>query len=92
MPAYDYSGPGLYFVTACTDDRRCLFGEIAGEQMVLNEHGSIVQSCWQAIAEHFPDVELDEFVVMPNHLHGILWIVEPVGAGLGACVETGFPG
>lgn len=83
-PAYDYSAPGLYFVTACTHDRRCLFGEIAGEHMVLNECGRIVESCWQAIPEHFPDIELDEFVVMPNHVHAILGIVEPVGATHGS--------
>src|SRR2546423_12162335 len=84
LPEYDYSAPALYFVTACTDGRRCLFGEVVGERMLPNAFGQIVESCWQGIPEHFPHIELDEFVVMPNHVHGIVGIVEPVGATHGS--------
>jgi REP element-mobilizing transposase RayT len=84
LPEYDYSGPGLYFVTICTDGRRCLFGEIVGQRMTLNESGRLVESCWREIPDHFSHIDLDDFVVMPNHLHGIVGIAEPVGATHGS--------
>jgi REP element-mobilizing transposase RayT len=84
LPEYDYSGPGRYFVTVCTADRRCLFGAVAGERMTLNEYGLLVETCWRAIPEHFAHIELDDFVVMPDHVHGIVGIVEPVGATHGS--------
>ena len=72
LKGYDYSQPGAYFVTVCTNKWKCLFGEIVGGTMVLNQLGQIVSGCWNEIPEHFPNVELDEFVTMPNHLHGIV--------------------
>jgi len=69
---YDYSAAGLYFVTVCTDGGRCLFGEITADKMDLNMLGLIVADCWRAIPAHFPTVALDRFVVMPNHVHGIV--------------------
>jgi len=71
---YDYAQNGLYFVTICTKDREELFGEIKDEKMILNEVGRIVNQFWQEIPKHFPFVNLDEFVVMPNHVHGIIEI------------------
>jgi len=76
---YDYSQNGLYFVTICIKDREELFGEIIGEKMVLNEVGKIANQFWQEMPKHFPFVNLDEFVVMPNHVHGILEINNEVG-------------
>lgn len=73
---YDYSKEGAYFLTICTKNKQCLFGDIKQDQMRLNYLGVIVFQCWQAIPEHFPHVALDTFVIMPNHLHGILWIIE----------------
>ncbi len=71
---YDYSQRGLYFITICTQNRLCLFGEIVGGNMVLNEPGEIVQECLCAIPNHFPHAKLDQFVVMPNHIHCIIEI------------------
>ena len=63
-------------MTICTRDRECLFGDIVADKMRLNDAGRVVQECWGSIPSHFPHVELDEFVVMPNHVHGILVITD----------------
>ncbi len=76
---YDYSEPAAYFVTMCTKDRVHLFGEIVNGVMHLNRLGGIVQESWNALANHFSAIELDEFVIMLNHVHGIIVIVDPVG-------------
>jgi len=82
LRGYDYSRAGAYFITICTQNRECLFGEISDGVMVLNDAGKFAQSCWFDIPKHFPNAESDEFVVMPNHIHGI--IVITVGANVGA--------
>ena len=64
LQGYDYSQAGAYFITVCTHNRVPLFGEIVDGVMVLNTAGQIVEKCWCAIPEHFPQVTLDEFVVM----------------------------
>ena len=74
LKGYDYSSAGAYFVTVCTHERECLFGDIEDQDMILSQIGKIVESCWQEIPPHFEHVDLDYFVVMPNHLHGILMI------------------
>jgi REP element-mobilizing transposase RayT len=71
---YDYSQSGAYFVTICTHQRQYFFGEIRDEQMHLSIAGKIVAERWHDIPNHYPNVELDAFVVMPNHLHGIVVI------------------
>ena len=76
---YDYAQAGAYFVTVCTQNRECLFGEVSNGKMRLNEAGKIVTATWQTLPQRFPSVVLDVFVTMPNHIHGILYIV-PVGA------------
>jgi putative transposase len=76
---YDYSQAGAYFVTVCAWNRECLFREIKNGDTFLNELGDIVMKCWDLIPTHFPHVEIDEFVVMPNHIHGIV-ILSNVGA------------
>ncbi|MDD5731995.1 MAG: hypothetical protein PHU42_03835 [Patescibacteria group bacterium] len=73
---FNYSEPGDYFITICTQDRKCLFGEIVDGDMKLNEVGKIVEKCWLEIPEHFPNTELDIFQIMPNHIHFILRILE----------------
>jgi len=75
LKGYDYTQAGAYFVTICTKDRACLFGDVADGVMRLNQMRHIVRQCWLAIPDHFPHVLLDEFVVMPNHVHGILVIM-----------------
>ena len=80
LKGHDYGKAGAYFVTICTYDRGFLFGQFVNGKLILNETGRMVEQCWNDIPAHFPYVELDEFVVMPNHVHGILLITEPVGA------------
>ncbi len=72
---YNYSENGAYFVTVCTQNRENLFGEIVEGKMILSQAGKIVLNCWQEIPQHFQNVELDEFCIMPNHFHGIIFIV-----------------
>ncbi len=80
LPAYDYTAPGPYFVTVCTHERLCLFGDVIDDEMRLNETGRIVRDEWMRSADIRREIVLDEFVVMPNHVHGIVMICEPVGA------------
>jgi len=81
LQGYDYSQSGAYFITTCTQNRECLFGEIHNGKMYLNEYGEIAKKCWVEIPKHHQNVQLDEYVIMPNHIHGIVVINEPaVGA------------
>jgi putative transposase len=69
---YDYTSAGFYYVTLCAEGRQCIFGEIRDGAVVLNEVGHLVRSCWEEIPAHFSRVELDAWILMPNHLHGLL--------------------
>ncbi len=71
---WNYSNNGAYFITICTENRAHYFGEIKDGKMILSETGKIAQKCWDEIPEHFPFVELGAFVVMPDHVHGIIII------------------
>jgi REP element-mobilizing transposase RayT len=73
-PCPNHCQPGPHFVTICTRDRECLFGEIVDEVMGLNEAGHAAQQCWMDIPDHFPQAVLDEAIIMPNHIHGIIVI------------------
>jgi len=75
---FDYSSSRAYFVTICTANREHFFGEIRENKMILNDCGEITQKCWQEIPVHFLNVKLDEFIVMPNHTHGIIRIGNPI--------------
>ena len=75
LKGFDYAQENAYFVTICTQNGACLFGEIVNEQMRLNDAGRVAQMVWKAIPDHFPQVETDASVVMPNHVHGIIIIV-----------------
>jgi len=74
LPNRNYSEPGYYFVTICTKERFPRFGDIQDGKMILNDNGKIVQETWLTITKHFNNVRLDEFVVMPDHVHGILFL------------------
>ena len=74
LPEFDYSRVGMYFVTICAEQRRCIFGQAHGSEIVQSRIGEIVRACWIEIPEHFPNVKVESYVVMPNHLHGILTI------------------
>ena len=79
---HDYTQPGAYFITICTKNRECLFGEIQNGEMQLNEYGDIVTACWNATPLHFSGMKLDAFVVMPNHFHAVIWIIaDPISIG-----------
>ena len=82
LKEYDYTQPGAYFVTSVTRQRACWFGDIHHGTMVLNAFGHIADECWRAIPEHFPAVELGAYVIMPNHVHGIIVIADRTGAAL----------
>ena len=72
LKGYDYSQTGLYFITICCQGRKCRFGKIENGEMVLNDAGKMATQCWLNISEYFPHVILHEFVIMPNHIHGII--------------------
>ena len=72
LRGWDYAAAGYYFVTICTRDRECFFGNVVGDVMCLSAIGQVAQQLWAEIPSHFKHVSLDEYVVMPNHLHGIL--------------------
>ena len=90
---YDYSQPGSYFVTICTQGRKWLFGNVIDGEMHLNTVGTIAQSIWLTLPNRFPHIELDQYVIMPNHLHGIITIVgaqliAPAGGSGGAKADS----
>lgn len=74
LMGYDYGQAGAYFVTVCTQYRACLFGNVAAGQMRLNDAGRMIERWWFELNRKFTTVEIDEFVVMPNHFHGIVLI------------------
>jgi len=94
---YDYSQSGLYFVTICTQNRECIFGNIINNNvgvgrdrpisMILNQYGKIIENVWESLPDHH-SVELDVFQIMPNHVHFILHIV--LGASRRAPTTLGF--
>jgi putative transposase len=80
LKGYDYAQPGAYFVTICTANRQPILGEIVNGAMRLSAAGRIVEQEWRRLVRHFPNIRLDAYVIMPNHLHGIIVINESVGA------------
>ena len=75
LPGYDYSQPGTYFLTLCAFNKQSLLGQVVEGQMLLNEIGQMVHAEWFRTTQIRREIELDTFVVMPNHLHGIVRIV-----------------
>jgi len=71
---YNYSQSGLYFVTICVFDKEPVFGDIIDERVILSQFGVIAENCWKDVPVHFPDSQIDEFIIMPNHVHGIIII------------------
>ncbi len=82
LKGYDYSQAGAYFVTICVQKRECLFGQIADREMALNDAGRMVERWWDELNNKFPQSETDEYMIMPNHFHGI---IVTVGADLRVC-------
>jgi REP-associated tyrosine transposase len=77
LASWDYGSNAAYFITICTHDRAYAFGEVTDGQVNLTPLGQATWDCWYAIPKHFPFVLLDEFVAMPNHVHGIVIIDKP---------------
>ena len=84
LKGYDYSQAGAYFVTIVTQGRECRFGDIIDGVMRTNEAGQMVEAAWTALPQRFPGIELDAYVVMPNHMHGVI----VVGASLVVAPNT----
>ena len=78
LKGYDYSQRGAYYVTLCVQNRECLFGKIINGDIQLDERGQIIQKYWMQINKRFSHVFLDHFIVMPNHIHGIIIINDHV--------------
>ncbi len=92
LPDYDYTQPGAYFVTICAHNRECLFGDVVDGHIQLNDIGRMLWTEWHALPARFPGVRLDAFVVMPNHVHGILWLVgAPLVGAPGRAPTRGVP-
>ena len=89
LKGYDYSQPGAYFVTIVTQDRLCLFGDVVEDRMRLNGAGEMAKTAWEGLPRRFRGIGIDVFVVMPNHVHGIIVIDEPVGVSLVGAQDGG---
>jgi REP element-mobilizing transposase RayT len=74
LAGYDYASPGAYFITLCTQDRVHLFGEVVDGVVQLSPYGRVAATYWEHIPQHFPHVALGAWVIMPNHMHGLLII------------------
>jgi putative transposase len=81
LRGYDYAQAGAYFVTIVTRDRVCLFGEVINGEMRLNDRGGLIHSVWDELPDHYPGVKCDAFIVMPNHVHGIIVLANEGGVG-----------
>ena len=90
LQGYDYSLPGAYFITICTRNLECLFGTVVDGEIVLNQFGRIVSEEWVKTGEIRDEIQLDRWVIMPNHFHGIVWI-KTTGNGISQCCRGDRP-
>ena len=97
LRGYSYASPGAYFVTLCTQGRACVFGNIMDAILHRTDAGGMIETAWRELPAFYPGVNIDEFVIMPNHVHGIVVLVGAAprwpprfGAGTGACPYNGF--
>ena len=77
LDGYDYSHAGAYFISIAAQGRLCLFGSVVDGELRLNDAGKMVRRVWDGMPDRFPFIDLDEFVVMPNHVHGVIFIRQP---------------
>ncbi len=92
LQGYDYSQAGAYFITICTKNLECMFGDIVDGKMVLNHAGVMIQTVWDEIPFYYAGIGVDEFTVMPNHMHGIIIIVGATPCGCPVSSPRGCPG
>ena len=88
LEGYDYSLAGAYSVTICTHMRKHILGQVIDGNVSLSPWGEIVERCWRDLPNHYPNVCLDAFVVMPNHLHGIIALIAHEANEFGECIPT----
>ncbi len=91
LKGYDYSQAGAYFITICCQDMVCRFGKIENGEMLLNEHGAIAYNEWCGLTNRFPNIALDVFQIMPNHIHGVILVGATLAVAqndLGATVKV----
>jgi putative transposase len=81
LRGYDYSLAGIYFFTICVQDRECLLGRVEASEMHLSLAGQMVLATWSGLPARWPQIELDTFCIMPNHIHGIIFIQDNAPAG-----------
>ena len=90
LSGHDYSTPGAYFITACTHNRLLLFGRVVNGKMAANRLGAAVEDCWAELPDHYDNVALDAFILMPNHVHGVI-IIQDAPTGVGAGLQPARP-
>ena len=88
LPGYDYSKAGAYYVTIVAQGRECLFGQVVGGEMKLSQFGEIVQGVWFDLSNHYAHVELEQFCIMPNHVHAIIILKNDDGHPLSEIVRA----
>jgi len=88
LKGYDYSKEGLYFITICAQDRKCVFGKIVDGKMYLNPAGKMIDEKWLELVKRFPNVILHDYVIMPNHFHAILEIDTSSGKTIGDMMKA----
>jgi REP element-mobilizing transposase RayT len=92
LPGYDYASAATYFITLCTRKRQCVFGDVIDSAILLSPVGQVVFDCWNWLPDQYPYVEMGPFVVMPNHLHGIITLTVDEGGSRTAPTEAPQPG
>ncbi len=88
LSGYDYSSAGAYFVSFVVQGRLCLFGEVVDGEMCLNGAGKMVRRVWEGMPERFPYIVMDAYVVMPNHMHGVVFLSQTAAAADASTGET----
>lgn len=88
---YDYSTEGAYFITICTEKHKSVFGKIVNEKMILNDLGNRIFQFWSQLPDHNSNIILDEFIIMPNHIHGIIVILRKINEGVLSNAPTNNP-
>lgn len=88
LPGFDYTKPGAYFLTILAHKKEHIFGKVVKGIVELSPVGEIVQEQWEKIPTHFPDILLDAFVIMPNHIHAVVVITERAASmGKGKAID-----
>jgi putative transposase len=88
LQSHEYMEAGAYFVTIVTYGREAILGDVIDKQVNLSRYGSVVANIWKDLPNRYNHVALDEFIIMPDHIHGILWIKNPFCVGAGSLLTS----